>query len=82
MEAGEPDHIWHRYVHERLAAEPVKKHRFRICYIDGFDMKYKTFETEAENKEEAIHRLWTEHIPEGDFDHQIGEITEFMEDES
>lgn len=82
VEAGEPDHIWHRYVHERLDAEPVKKHRFRICYIDGFDLKYKTVEVDAESKEKALETLWNHHSPEGDFDHQIREITEFMEDES
>lgn len=31
----EPDHIWHRYVHERLTAKPVEKHQKQNCRNKG-----------------------------------------------
>lgn len=77
----EPDHIWHRYVHTRLCVNSHKKHLFRIAYIDGYDMKYKTFETEAESKEKALDRLWGKYKDMGDFDHQICEVVEIYDNE-
>lgn len=31
---------------------------YRINYIDGYDMRYKSFEATAETKEDAISALW------------------------
>lgn len=76
VEAGEPDHIWHRYVQERLCSEQKPKHLFRISYLDGFDMRFKSFETEAASKEMALQALWEKYKPAGDFDHQINEVVE------
>ncbi len=76
VEADEPDHIWHRYVHERLYAEPpIRLHQFKISYLDGHDMRFKTFETEAASKEEALNALQEKYKPV-DFDHQINEVVE------
>ena len=76
VDAGEPDHIWHRYVHERLYAEPpIRLHQFKISYLDGHDMRFKTFETEAASKEEALNALREKYKP-ADFDHQINEVVE------
>lgn len=47
--------------------------KYSIEYIDGHDLKYKTFETSAADREEAIHNLYQ---GKGDFDHQIGYINE------
>lgn len=44
--------------------------KYTIRYVDGYDLKYKTFETAAETEDEAISKLW-ESYKNGDFDHQI-----------
>lgn len=45
---------------------------YRINYIDGHDMRYKSFETNAETKEDAISALWDKYW--ADFDHRIIEV--------
>ena len=45
---------------------------YRINYIDGYDMRYKSFETTAETSEDAINALWDKYWSA--FDHQIIEI--------
>jgi len=47
--------------------------KYRICYIDGHDLRYKTFVTEAENREAAIKNL-RDLYSTGDFDHQIASV--------
>ena len=49
--------------------------KFRIDYIDGHDLKYKTFDTEAENPDDAVSNLWKSYS-NGDFDHTIIGILE------
>ena len=51
---------------------------YRINYIDGHDMRYKSFETAAESTEEALSKLWDRYKP-FDFDHQIVETIELKE---
>ena len=46
---------------------------YRINYIDGHDLRYKSFETSTNNEKEALVNLWASY-PNGDFDHQIVEI--------
>jgi len=46
---------------------------YRINYIDGFDLRYKSFETIAENEDTALSALLAKYTW-GDFDHQIVEI--------
>ena len=48
---------------------------YRIQYIDGHDLQYKTFETEADSVEKALHSLWQQDSP-SDFDHQIISVNE------
>ena len=48
---------------------------YRIQYIDGFDLRYKTFETEADSAERAIHALWEMYYPD-DFDHELISVNE------
>ena len=46
--------------------------KWTIQYIDGHDLKYKVFTTEAKDEEEAQAKLWEQY--ESDFDHQIIQI--------
>ena len=48
---------------------------YRVQYIDGFDLKYKVYETYAKDADEAVSLLYKFHAPV-DFDHQILEVTE------
>ena len=57
--------------------EGEKTMKYKIAYIDGHDLKYKTFTTEAENRDDAISKLWASY--ESDFDHQIIEVYEESE---
>lgn len=45
---------------------------YRINYIDGHDMRYKSFETNAETSEDAVSALWDKY--QANFDHRIIEI--------
>lgn len=40
-----------------------------IYYIDGHDLRYKTFRTPAGSEADALRLLWDQY--ESDFDHQI-----------
>lgn len=51
--------------------------KYKISYIDGHDLKYKLFETVAEDPEEAIQKLRKSY--EADFDHQIIDVVEVKE---
>lgn len=51
---------------------------YRINYIDGHDLRYKSFETVAENKDEALENLWASY-KNGDFDHRIAEVIDLGE---
>ena len=51
--------------------------KYKVAYIDGHDLKYKTFSTTADNKEEAIRKMRDSY--EADFDHQIIEVYEEKE---
>ena len=48
---------------------------YRINYIDGHDLRYKSFETAAKTEKDALSNLWECYYP-FDFDHQIAEIIE------
>lgn len=50
---------------------------YRINYIDGHDLRYKSFETSAKSKEDAISKLWDRY--DADFDHHIAEVIELPE---
>lgn len=54
-------------------AETMK--HFKINYIDGHDLRFKSFETDAEDRDRAIRNLRESYV-DGDFDHQIESITE------
>jgi len=49
---------------------------YKITYIDGNDLKYKKYFTEAGNKEDAIADLRKKYEHLGDFDHQFIEIVD------
>ena len=51
--------------------------RYKVQYIDGHDLKYKTFTTTAESPEDAVRKLRDSY--EADFDHQIIEVYEERE---
>ncbi len=50
--------------------------RFHINYIDGHDLKFKTFVTDAADEDDALLKLRKEYEPYGDFDHRIESIRE------
>ena len=45
---------------------------YRVCFIDGHDLKYKTFTCYAENRKEAIGKMFDAYGP--NFDHQISDV--------
>lgn len=49
--------------------------RFKINYIDGHDLRFKSFETDAEDRDQAIKNLRESYV-NGDFDHQIESVIE------
>lgn len=49
-----------------------------ISYIDGNDLRYKSFATVADSQEKALKNLWKSYEGIGNFDHRIIEIK--MED--
>lgn len=51
---------------------------YRINYIDGHDLRYKSFETIAKDEESALSNLWASYT-NGNFDHQIVEIIRLEE---
>lgn len=56
----------------QIVGEIPAKPRYTVHYIDGHDLKYKTFTTDAITPEEAESKMrWSY---EADFDHQIIEI--------
>ena len=59
-------------------AETMK--HFKINYIDGHDLRFKSFETDAEDRDQAIRNLRESYI-NGDFDHQIESVIEEGSDE-
>ena len=48
---------------------------YKINYLDGHDLRYKSFETDAEDRDSAIQNL-RDSYENGDFDHQIAEVIE------
>lgn len=48
---------------------------YRVCFIDGHDLKYKTFTCEAENRVDAIHKM--HEMFGANFDHQIANVYMF-----
>ena len=42
---------------------------YRVCFIDGHDLKYKVFTTEAENREQAIIKM--REMYGSNFEHRI-----------
>lgn len=49
--------------------------KFKINYIDGHDLRFKSFETVAEDRDQAIRNLRESYV-DGDFDHQIESVIE------
>lgn len=47
--------------------------KYAIAYVDGFDLRFKIYVTNAENEDDAVDALYKAHS-DGDFDHQIIEI--------
>ena len=52
----------------------IMKH-FKINYIDGHDLRFKSFVTDAEDRDQAIRNLRESYV-NGDFDHQIESVIE------
>ena len=50
--------------------------KYTVCYVDGHDLKYKTFETEADSINDAIANLRESTADWGDFDHMICDVFE------
>lgn len=46
---------------------------YRINFIDGHDLRYKSFETTAKSESAALDNLWGQY-DNGDFGHQIVEV--------
>lgn len=51
-----------------------RMNKYTVCYVDGHNLKYKTFETEAENINQAIENMEKQYEGKGDFDHLICDI--------
>ena len=51
--------------------------QYKVTYIDGHDLKDKTFTTPAASPEEAVQKMRDSY--EADFDHQIIEVYEVKE---
>ena len=49
---------------------------YTVCYVDGHDMKYKTFETEAENIDMAVAAMIDHYKGLGDFEHIVTDVIE------
>lgn len=45
---------------------------YKVCFIDGYDLKYKTFTCYAQNRVEAI--SITRDMFGANFDHQIADV--------
>ena len=46
--------------------------KYKVCFIDGYDLKYKTFTCEAKSREEAIEKMMDAYGP--NFDHHIEDV--------
>ena len=51
--------------------------KYSISYIDGHNMRFKTFGTLAKDEKSALKMLWDSY-ENGDFDHQIISIAEVV----
>lgn len=51
---------------------------YKISYIDGHDMKFKTFTVMATDERNAVAKLWKSYEKQGDFDHVITSIKEYI----
>ena len=56
--------------------------KYTVCYVDGHDLKYHTFTTEAEGFDDAIKKLREFTSVLGDFDHMICDVYEGEEDQT
>ena len=74
METGEIQKIF-----DVCVGEGKRMNAYRVNYIDGYDLRYKSFETMAQSKKEAVSNLWATYKDNGDFDHQIIEILRLEE---
>ena len=54
---------------------------YTVCYVDGHDMKYKTFDVEADSTEKAIAAMNEHYRGIGDFEHLITDVLETDWDE-
>ena len=59
------------YPQEIDPEEAAGKKKFVIRYVDGHDLVFKSFETMAGSKEEAMGLLKASYAGSGDFDHAI-----------
>ena len=50
----------------------VKTESYKVCFIDGHDLKYKVFTCEARSREEAIEKMMDVYGP--NFDHHIEDV--------
>ena len=54
--------------------------KYAVFYIDGHDLKFKTFITEAMDPEDAERKMRESYEGIGDFDHQIEGVYEVWGD--
>ena len=45
---------------------------YKVCFIDGHDLKYKTFTCTAENRKEAVSKMLD--LIGRNFDHRIADV--------
>ena len=53
--------------------------KYDVCYVDGHDLKYKLFRAEAEDPDDAVHKMRESYSEIGDFDHLICDVIEVKE---
>lgn len=51
--------------------------KFIVRFVDGYDMRFKTFETEAIDEANAVHKVYELF---GDFDHWVSSVEEVKDD--
>lgn len=52
---------------------------YKVTYIDGESLKYRSFVTDADDREQAVQKLYDSSV--ADFDHQIIDVVELPDGE-
>lgn len=59
-------------MNEFIIEQRRKVEAYQVCFVDGHDMKYKTFKCEANSCKEAIEKMMDAYG--ANFDHQVKDV--------